>query len=174
MWQRIQTLWLLLALVAMGVFSFMDLLVLTPRGDVASQQSVTLTAWQLTDVSGMYQHTAWIAGILSVISIVLSILTVLLFRNRKLQRRLTTFNILVLVGLLVYLGIIAWQLTSSSEVELGIKFALSLPLVSIILLYLALRGIIHDDILVRMADRLRWRELVLLTSTIIHKRLSPR
>lgn len=129
----------------------MDLLVLTP----AEGSPATISAWQIADATGVHASSAWIAGVLAIISIVLSVATIGLYRNRKLQKRLTTFNILVLIGLLIYLGITAWQWHTTGQVELGIKFALSLPLVSIILLYLALRGIIHDDILVRMADRLR-------------------
>lgn len=151
MWQRIQTLWLLLSVIAMGVFSFMDLLVLTPQGKLP----ITLSPWSISDVSVIQSNSPWGVGLLAVISIVLSIVAILMFRNRRLQRRITTLNILILIGLLIYIGIIVYQLTSASGIDWGVKFALSLPLVSIILLYLALRGIIRDDILVRMSDRLR-------------------
>lgn len=157
MWQRIQTLWLLLACIAMAIFAGQDLLVLSVSSSNGLSEAITLSPWRVVDLSGSVVREGWALGAVAILSALLSSVSIFLYKHRSLQRRLTILNLLLIINLMLYLGFVAWDLHSSMPqgVELGIRFALSLPLVSLILLYLALRGIIHDEVLLRMADRLR-------------------
>ncbi len=87
---------------------------------------------------------------------ILSISIIFLFRNRKRQLRLIKISILLTIILIVgifiiYSRIITSQLTVGETFNAGAFF----PLISLLLLVLAYRGVKRDDKLVRSADRLR-------------------
>lgn len=88
------------------------------------------------------------------ISALLSVLTIFLFRNRKLQMRLNGLNI-VLNFLLI--GYLAYRLSTLpggfSDSEKGI--GLFAPFVSILLLFIANRFIKKDEELVKSVNRFR-------------------
>lgn len=86
--------------------------------------------------------------------IVLSLITIFLFNNRKLQFVLVRFNILINIILLGVFGYYTQTLSgetlvSEKEIELVI------PFVSIVFLYLANKAIKKDEDLVKSVDRLR-------------------
>lgn len=86
--------------------------------------------------------------------IVLSVLTIFLFKNRKLQFVLVRFNILINIILLGVFGYYTQTLSGEtlvSEKEIG----LIIPFVSIVFLYLANIAIKKDEELVKSVDRLR-------------------
>lgn len=92
--------------------------------------------------------------LLFLVSAVLSILSIFLFKNRKTQMRLTTVNIVLNILLIGYL---AYSLTnlpggfSGSEKGIG----LFVPFISILLLVIANRFIKKDEELVKSVDRFR-------------------
>ena len=87
-------------------------------------------------------------------SAVLALITIFLFKNRKLQFVLNRLNIilnLILLGIFVYR-----MLNLSGESELSEKgIGIILPIISIVLLVLANRAIKKDEDLVKSVDRLR-------------------
>ncbi|HET8752735.1 MAG TPA: DUF4293 domain-containing protein [Salinimicrobium sp.] len=87
-------------------------------------------------------------------SAVLSLVSIVLFKNRKLQFVLGRINILlnfILLGLFVY-----WSLTVPGEREISEKgIGMLIPVFSIVLLVLANKAIKKDEDLVKSVDRLR-------------------
>jgi len=86
--------------------------------------------------------------------IVLSVLSIFLYNNRKLQFVLGRFNILINIILLGVFGYYTQTLSGEtlvSEKEIG----LVIPFVSIVFLYLANTAIKKDEDLVKSVDRLR-------------------
>ena len=87
-------------------------------------------------------------------SALLSIVTIFLFNNRKLQFVLGRLNILTnlfLLGVLVYLS-----LTLSGEAAVSEKgIGMFLPIIIIVLLVIANKAIKRDEDLVKSVDRLR-------------------
>ncbi|WP_430412239.1 DUF4293 domain-containing protein [Kordia sp.] len=87
-------------------------------------------------------------------SAVLALITIFMFKNRKLQFVLNRFNIifnLILLGVFVYR-----MLNLSGEMEVSEKgIGIILPIISIVLLVLANRAIKKDEDLVKSVDRLR-------------------
>lgn len=87
-------------------------------------------------------------------SAVLALITIFLFKNRKLQFVLNRFNNifnLILLGVFVYR-----MLNLSGEMEVSEKgIGIILPIISIVLLVLANRAIKKDEDLVKSVDRLR-------------------
>ncbi|WP_420574512.1 DUF4293 domain-containing protein [Kordia sp.] len=88
-------------------------------------------------------------------SAVIALITIFLFKNRKLQFVLNRFNILfnlILLGIFVYRMLnLSGEVGKISEKGIGVI----LPIISIVLLVLANRAIKKDEDLVKSVDRLR-------------------
>lgn len=145
--QRIQTVYLLLAAVLGGIISFYN-----PH------------LWRARLVNNTYQYftgqSSYLYFILVMLLVVLAVVCIFLFKKRPLQFKLTVIN------LLISLGIIALQyLKIKTEAEnLQETHMLSsasylpaafLPVIIVVLLFLAARGIYKDERLVKSLDRLR-------------------
>ena len=91
---------------------------------------------------------------LFMISAAISLLTIFLFKNRKLQFMLGRLNILlnlILLGLFVY-----WSLNISGEAYVSEKgIGMLIPVISIVFLVLANKAVKKDEDLVKSVDRLR-------------------
>lgn len=149
--QRIQTVWLLLSLLLMGLFAISDLSLLSaPDGQVA-----VFSAWSVKGQEGEVLGSLWWLGGLAVLIAGLTLVDILLYKKRMLQLRLGNFIALLLGGLVLALVYLHWTLASSLDASVGIKVPLSFPIICLILQALAIRGILADEMLVRMSRRLR-------------------
>lgn len=86
---------------------------------------------------------------------VVAFITLFLFRFRKLQLRASVLTLLLLIGEIL---MIAWYIFYSiTRYDLAVIFniRITFPVVSVILMYLAFRGILKDELLIRSYDRLR-------------------
>jgi hypothetical protein len=140
MLQRVQTIWLVLACVA----AFLTLKFPFYSGHLTTDAQNALTS--LTAAGSLP------IGILTVASAVTSLITIFLFKDRRLQMRINLVNIIVsiLVIALYFLNI------KSNYKELNFPlvtcvFAFAVP----VFLLLAFRGIYKDHRLVKSVDRLR-------------------
>jgi len=106
------------------------------------------------EVNGAIQSTWGLFGILMVSTIV-AVATIFLYKNRMLQIRMSIFNSILLIG--YYLTFLAFMFVLKKDLNAAfqISWALCLPLISIILNYLAIRAIGRDEVMVKAADRLR-------------------
>jgi heme A synthase len=98
----------------------------------------------------------WFILMINLLTVGILLLTIFQFKNRNLQKRLC-YGSVVLVGitfLLAFFGAAA-VVNNIKVIGVAYKWGLSLPLISIVLIFLALTGIIKDDKLIRSADRLR-------------------
>lgn len=138
MLQRIQSIWLLFAAAFDAVtFRFPFYI-----GDWSRD-----TIYQLVDLDA--RTTIWFT-ILTVLSAVLAIVTIFLYRNRKLQLRLTYLGIFITAVLLtLYFVEIAHFNTGTIALWAIFYFAI------LICFILAARGILKDEKLIRSMDRLR-------------------
>lgn len=136
MLQRIQTVYLFLAaLVSLGLIFIFEL-------------------WENAAGEAFYAEDNLIVFGLFLVSGLISLITIFLFKNRKLQFVLGRINIilnLILLGLFVY-----WSLNISGEVDISEKgIGMLIPIISIVLLVLANKAIKKDEDLVKSVDRLR-------------------
>jgi Domain of unknown function (DUF4293) len=151
--QRIQTLYLLAALGLIILVFFL------PVSEFISgnNQLITFKAIGFYDerTGNLIIATIPVIIIVSVI-IFLYIISIFLFKKRMIQMRLCVFNIILLVGLI---GLYCYHLVFFIKTDYGTDFKIGisfiLPVLSIILTYLALRGIRKDEYLVKLADRIR-------------------
>jgi hypothetical protein len=152
MLQRIQTVYLLLIVAAMTVVLFLPLAVVQ-TGNVSYIYDVTGLHTAVTPSELTYP--AWALFVLPVVSVLLALLAVFLYRHRIRQIRLCVFNAVLLVGFYGVFAFFLWNVSRQPDFHFSVRFALALPLVSLILDYLAIRNIGADEILVRSLDRLR-------------------
>ena len=153
--QRIQTLYLFIVAVLcvlMFVFPFATI----TDGSVMYK----FMACGLRDAaSGAYAVKYMVLPALIAVNFLASFVTILLFKKRMLQLRISVFNAVLLVLLYFVLGG-TFYLDFLTEMPLdgfatSYGFSLIIPLVNIILTVLAIRGIGADEALVRSLDRLR-------------------
>ena len=84
---------------------------------------------------------------------VLHLLAIFLFKKRILQIRILAFTIILLLGLF---GMFFYFTYSSfEEVKVAFKVSVALPIVAVILDWLAIRAIGKDEAMVRSLDRIR-------------------
>jgi hypothetical protein len=138
MLQRIQSIYLFLVFVAMGILPF------------------AFPLWKDGEGNNFYFMAVPLYTVLFGLSTALSIITLLGYKNRQRQFVLNRLNIIlnfILIGLFVYRSLnLSGEVTEViSEKGIG----MFLPIVSILFLILANRAIKKDEDLVKSVDRLR-------------------
>ena len=144
MLQRIQTVYLVVAILLAGLASFLLPFWVDQNNEIVNLKSLLVSG----DVIFV------IVPILFMVSGILSILTLLLFKNRTKQIIYNRLNIVVnflLLGIIVYHQLKLPGGTIVSEKGIGVF----IPLLVVVFLALANKAIIKDDKLVKSVDRLR-------------------
>lgn len=156
MLQRIQTVYLLLALILVGLLAWLPLGEIVSGGEFfnfnilgvynAETGSVVVKAWPLV-------------ALLAVIEI-LQLLIIFGYKNRVRQMRMAVFNILIMLGFLAVVWLFVYlslkELVGESKFSFySFEIPLAFPIVAAILNYLAIRAIGKDEALVRSIDRIR-------------------
>lgn len=163
MWQRIQTLWWVLSIVAIALFATQDILLYEFKAHgisllqcVQSSTGISPKSALLDEIGIHVSYNNYSVAILSGISIVLSLVSIFIYKMRTFQLRLSILNALVQVGILLAVAYTGYMFTSQAGASFaGITVWLSLPLVGIILQVMAARAVLQDEMLVRMSNRIR-------------------
>lgn len=150
MWQRKQTVFLLLAVVAVIGCLLMPVGGLTPP-TLGPEARLTCLGWTGTAVEG--HAPAFPLAIAASLVGIIAIAAIVLYRDMKLQMRLCSWAMALCVLWYVYYAFV-WY-SWAAEGTMHVRFASCLPLVACILLWMARRGVRHDYDLVRSADRIR-------------------
>lgn len=153
--QRIQTVYLLIIAALTVAIIFLPLAVIQ-SGDQLFRFDATGVTSALGENAEIIYPT-WGLFALSAITAIIALVTIFLFNKRVLQIRLCIFNAFLMIG---FYGLFAFMYSEfkgalDADVSTSFKFALSFPLISLILDYLAIRNIGADEALVRSLDRLR-------------------
>lgn len=157
MWQRIQTLFMLLTAVLMLATIFLPIWEKTGDG-----QEVLLTAQELvhtsdqTTVAEHTQTTIYLA-ILAGLTALLSVYTILMYKKRLLQIKLNALNSILIA---IFVGVAFFWVSTAEDWFLPAAYGTYLagaylPLVALLSNMLATRFIKKDEQLVRSMDRLR-------------------
>lgn len=151
--QRIQTLFLLLALILTAMLFY------SPIAEILEGEQHLL----VFKCTGLYNaeneeiiiKTVPLIILLAVITL-LYIVAIFLYKRRVLQSRICMLNILLLIGLA---GLLFYYLTFVlRKIDMAgssFKMAAVYPVICVILTYLAYRRIRKDELLVRSADTIR-------------------
>jgi len=155
--QRIQTVFLLLSIVAMVVMLFSPI---WTKENIQTNEIVYLSPVSLIykqkDVVVAQQTTIYIA-ILAFASISFALISILTYKNRMKQMIYNMLNILVLIGILgcfVYFSVKGEALLQQPE-QGNFGLGYFMPAVAVIMNSLANRFIRRDEKLVKSVDRIR-------------------
>ena len=107
----------------------------------------------ITLPDGTKDFAPWALFAILLVIAILSFVTIFLFKKRMLQIRLTIFSSVMLIG--YYAALVAYIFMLAEDTTFSASWSICLPAVSIILNWLAIRGIGADEALVKAYDRLR-------------------
>lgn len=155
MLQRIQTLYLLVSLILTAIF------LLTPIAYLANSSGASYFLM----TNGLFKLEAnlfhFIYGnkfllIISIINLIITALAIFSYKTRSFQIKLCFVLILsYIVNFTTALIMLNNYKTAYSLTLVKLSWGLAMPLITIILTYLAFRAIKKDDELVKSADRIR-------------------
>jgi hypothetical protein len=139
--QRIQTLWLLI--VAIAAFA---------------TYTLTLYIGKIADgAEKVFQLADDFLLVIIIIALgILAIICLFLFKNRKLQFKLSVFGVIFSIGFLFLEYFRVEDFKKDNLIQTGsYQVGALLPLVMVVFFFLAARGIYKDERLVKSMDRLR-------------------
>jgi hypothetical protein len=146
--QRIQSVYLLLVAVLMAAAAFSPLFELTGKETVASS---SLGIQPL-----IVQHPTWVVVSLAVLSALLALVNIFLYKKRKLQMKVGTLTSLLILFFYVAVFIYFSDCTAKDELVFSsFQFGIFLPLIALVLNVLAILKIKKDENLVKSSDRIR-------------------
>lgn len=150
--QRIQSVYLLIAAATSLIALYLPFVHFS-----SLINEVLLHAFHYTDIDGValpdIGNTASI-GILFIISALFSIYTIFLYKKRPLQMRICVYNVVINIGALVQIFLYS-RYASHEGVDIQIKSGSIIPLITAVILMMALWSIRKDEKLVKSLDRLR-------------------
>ncbi len=147
--QRIQTVYLFIALIASAILFFsipVAVFHYTTPVELDLPFYITSTFQNVTTIPLL---------ILNAIVAILSLAAILLYNNRIIQLRVTMFAFLANVIFILVLFFTADSLQNHLHIQAAYKFGVFMPLASLIVLILASKAIKKDEKLVKGTDRLR-------------------
>ncbi|GAB4252452.1 MAG: DUF4293 domain-containing protein [Vicingaceae bacterium] len=157
MLQRIQTVYLGLVVILGFVFSFIPVLGFSYEGNQYFMNAYHTVLVEENGVKDIFRNMG--VGTLSGLVVLNSLIVIFLYKKRQLQIKLCKLNILLLAlevaGIALYADAAKELIAIEGEVETKMTFGIFIPVISLILTYLATRAIRKDEELVRAADRLR-------------------
>jgi hypothetical protein len=126
-------------------------------------QEIVINALNVTGLDGKLDTWLHVClGVLLALPALMPLVIIFLFKNRLLQIRLCVSEIVLQLGALIFIGIYCYRLCAAipevapdAERHFMLNFASLAPIVAIILVGLAIRGIAKDEALVRSLDRIR-------------------
>lgn len=155
--QRIQSVYLLLVVVSLGAMFFFPLASFI-GGD---KDQLILHIYQLVSEVPDSQPDVPIYFIypnlvLASLSLIISLLSIFLFKNRKKQMIMVRLVVILILGLIgTFFFYYAVKLEEISGIAANYEIGSYMPLIAFVFLVLAYRGIMNDEKLIRSADRLR-------------------
>ncbi len=152
--QRKQTLFLFLSFVVICICLFFPVLGIEPQGMGVEDQVFNLGVRGSNGVLSFGGKVLPLFVLLAVVA-VLSLVDIFLYHNRQLQAKLCTWGIVFCLAWYVFLTLIFTNVIVMGEGTMHLRFASCLPLVAMVFLFLARRGILADEELIRSADRIR-------------------
>ena len=163
--QRKQTLYMLVAVVCMTIFTFAKMFTFN-----AADSSMTLYTYGYSiqemgaePVSQLLNLRAVCMVLLAAISTLLMAVNIFLFKKRELQLSLLMSQYALLVGIIGYGVYYVWSFSSIYAESIADGSALTnvpgwslcLPVVTLVMNFLAVRGVASDIALLRSVDRIR-------------------
>lgn len=154
MLQRIQTLYLFVADLLVAILFFV------PFAEMAGKEG-SLYRFNISGViaegvaGGAIMQRPWPMLILTSLVLILLNLIIFQYKNRVRQMKLSYFMIFMLIGLTSLIYLYVWKYNDIMGGTYSLKIFITFPLIASVFVYLAIRGIAKDELLVKSIDRIR-------------------
>ena len=155
--QRKQSLYLLITGILMIVMLFAPLMKFTDGNTEFKLFAMGIK--DMTNATDAYTVSTIYMGILIILSAILPLLTIFLYKKRGLQMRLCAVEFILLIGVQIYVGFYALNMSVDAVMQTHFTTVFSIidifPLIGIALSILAFKGIARDEALVQSVNRIR-------------------
>lgn len=153
--QRIQTLYLLLATAMMSLTLFLPLATIVYGGN-----EMIIKAFTVSGVEGFSDSLPLYLGLVLAATTALLLAIIFIYKKRMVQIRLCVAAIVLLLGSALLIGLYCYRFCNilaelNYDIIMAVGFASLMPVVAIIPVVLAIRGIARDEALIRSLDRIR-------------------
>jgi len=158
--QRVQTIYMLASVIALLTMHFFWL-----ASFAMPEATFELNSMGLVCTSPGFEtdQMNWLIFLLLIVMMAVPLVTIFLYKNRKLQLRLLIFATVLNV---LYYGVYFWQVSFYSDQIFALSVSktldetnnvimLAMPLLSIFCNVMAMRGVIYDIALIKGLERLR-------------------
>lgn len=152
--QRIQTLYLFIAAILLGVVNFFPLAHCRVDEGFYTMTSLGIEA-SGTEVFSGPEFWCWFLPAISILSIAFTLAALFGYKNRIAQMRRCIYAILTIIAYYIIFGIEIWHIYSTTTIFPDLALLAELPFIAIILIFLAGRAIKRDEDMVRSMDRIR-------------------
>lgn len=122
--------------------------------DSMQPSSLMVNLW-VNQPSGAHDYSVWPLFAVLLLSCPVTVAAIFAYRNRIFQSRLCLMSMLLMLAWYAALAVFGFALPRIENAQFTPSIAAALPLVNVILLLMARRGILADEALVRAADRIR-------------------
>lgn len=150
--QRIQTVYFALTAIVLLVAMFFPIALF---GDAKREVWFYLHQIVVKENGAIHSTPINVLIPLCVVIMITSIVSIFLYKQRKLQMRMAIYNVIMLVFLNIFYLWNIIMLAQKNNLEYFIKIGALLPLISLILCFLAWWNVRKDEKLVNSIDRLR-------------------
>jgi hypothetical protein len=153
--QRIQSLYLFVVAVACALLFFFPMIeYVDPMKGTYKLYAAFMV---FSDISGIiFFRETFPLLVLVIVSMVLALVTIFLYKKRRTQLLLVSVNLLVNVVLIALVFLLYSRIYENRlQIVSEYQFGMYIPLISLVFLVLANRAIRKDEALVKSTDRLR-------------------
>lgn len=149
--QRIQTLYLLMLVASLVAAIFM------PWGNFFTADAVySYETFAVKSTVGQADSIAfWALGVILAVCALSAFVSIFYFKQRLTQVRFCIFNLIALIGFYIVFVIALFITKAQLQASFGLNFGFALPLVGMILDFLAMNAILKDEKKVRAYQRIR-------------------
>ncbi|MXV50884.1 DUF4293 family protein [Pedobacter sp. HMF7647] len=155
MLQRIQTVWLFLASLAIFLLFIFPLIYINING-MAMAIKVTGVYHSVANGQALRTESFVLLSVITIAVALLPLIVISFYKNRKTQLSIAYIAILLVLVYSFWLAQTAKGVVGNAELQLqNYGIGMILPSVGILFIILAIKGIRKDEKLVRSADRLR-------------------
>jgi hypothetical protein len=152
--QRIQSVYLLLVTILMGITAFSPLLVLREGSDLLDFYSYGIIP-QDVDLNIIVKHTYGVISMAGV-SAFLALINIFLYKKRKVQMKIGYLTSFFIIFFYITAGAYFYSISNRLAIDIsGIQYGIVLPVIALVFNLLAISKIKKDDKLVRSLDRIR-------------------
>ncbi len=145
--QRLQSLYLLIAAILLGIFTF------TTSTTISTPENEIIVG---AFASGDTQSTApnFVLCLLNALTVILAIITIFKYKNLKLQLKLCSICILLTIVTAISIAILSFQaMTDGSQIHVTLNNIY--PALAIVFFYMARRGVAHDKKVIHDSESFR-------------------